>query len=107
MALYRKKAGRGVFVPGPEPTSMDAGAGGAFPSLDATARGTPDRPEQGNPPATDGDPPEPGSAGAAGRHPSDLDLPHRVGPRQSDLGKRAPDRDGTERSSAAAGGSGR
>ena len=93
MAPYRNKAGRGVFVPGPEPTSMDAGAGGAFPSVDATARGTPDRPEQGNPPASDGDAPEPGSARAARRHPPDLDLPHRVRPRQPDLGQRAPDRD--------------
>src|SRR5215207_1451742 len=90
---YRKQPGFERIWRSVVPTSMDAGAGGKFSSVDAAARRTTDRPRQGNPAAPQGGEAEPGSARPDRRHPPDLDLPHRVRPRQPDLGQRAPDRD--------------
>jgi hypothetical protein len=85
---------------------MDAGAGGAFPSVDAPPRRPPDRPRPGNQEAADRVSAQPGGARAALGNPPDLDLAPRVRPSQPDLGEHEEDRHRPERVPPRAGGAG-
>src|SRR6195952_1911643 len=75
------------FKPALEFTSMDVGAGGEFPLIDAAPQRPADRPRRSDPEAPDRNRAEPGDAGTALGDPPDLDLAHRVGADQPDLGQ--------------------
>src|SRR3954465_12391399 len=70
---YRRPGCAG-FEPALEFTSMDVGAGGAFPPVDAATLRPADRPWRSDPENPDRGRAEPGDARAAGGDPPDLDL---------------------------------
>src|ERR1700745_2460080 len=86
---------------------MDAGAGGAFPFLDVESSRTPTGPGRGHLPLAHETSDESGTTWARRRPPSDLDLPHRVGADQPEMGKRQGDRKSSGRAAVGVGGPGR